>query len=141
MFGNNKERTPAQKAQRAQLGIFARLAGCAYLIYIMVKILRTPGEEANTSTVTIIAIIMLVLSVFVIAITLREFYFGLKSGRYKAATYYEEEAEEYLRRKESEDVETDEDADTELLGDNEDSFEDIPDNDDEDENPGEEPKE
>ena len=102
MFGNDKERTPAQKAQRAQLGIFARLAGCGYLIYIMVKMLRSPSEDTSPVFMTIIAIVMLALSAFVIVITIREFFIGLKAGRYSAATYYEEDLDEYMKNKVSE---------------------------------------
>ena len=99
MFGNNKNRTPSQKAQRAQLGIFVRLAACIYLIYILVKMLRTPSETTSPVFVTIIAIVMLALSALVIIITIREFLTGLKSGRYKASTYEEEDLNEYMNRK------------------------------------------
>jgi hypothetical protein len=102
MFGNNRERTPAQKAQRAQLGIVARLAGCGYLIYIMVKMLQTPSETMSRTVVIIIAAVMLTLSAFVIVITIREFILGLKTGRYKAATYEEEDLNEYLSNRAAE---------------------------------------
>ena len=46
---------------------------------------------------------MLALSAFVIVITIREFFIGLKSGRYSAATYYEEDLNEYMKNKASED--------------------------------------
>jgi flagellar biosynthesis/type III secretory pathway M-ring protein FliF/YscJ len=129
MFGNNRERTPAQRAQRAQLGIFARLAGCGYLIYIMVKMLQTPSETMPRTVVVIIAVVMLALSAFVIVITIREFIRGLQTGRYKAATYEEEELNDYLEKKAS-----GEDAGgvPELTGEGEPDDEDEHDDDDED---------
>lgn len=114
MFGSNKNRTPKQKAERAQLGIVARLAGCGYLIYIMVKILRTPSDTTPPVFKTVIAIVMLVLSIFVIILTLKEFVRGLKIGRYKASTYEEEDLQEYLKRKAAESGTADDDA--ELIG-------------------------
>lgn len=96
---NDKERTPKQRAERAQMSIFARLAGCAYLIYIMVKLLRTPSETAPaTQTTTIIAIIMIVLSIVVIGFTAIEFLRGLKTGVYKTSTYEDADLEAYLEK-------------------------------------------
>ena len=133
MFKNDKQRSPSQKAQRAQLGIFVRLAGCGYLIYIMVKLLQTPSEDAAMSptTVTIIAVVMIALSVFIIAITIREFIFGLKNGHYKTASYEEADLNDYLNNRAAEDQS---DVDPELIGtgddDEDDSEDDAEDEDD-----------
>ncbi len=106
MFGNNVQRTPKQKAERAMLGIFARLAGCGYLIYIMVKLLTTPSEDSTTLT-TVIAIVMLALSVIIIGMTIKDLIDGIKTGRFKASTYEEAELNEYLKRKAEEGGDTD----------------------------------
>ena len=111
MFGNKGPRTPSQQAQRAQLGIVARLAGCGYLIYIMVKILRTPSDSTSPMFMTIIAIVMVALSIFVIIITIREFFIGMKIGRYKAETYEAAHLEEYLKKQAAEET-----GKTELIG-------------------------
>ena len=90
----NFQRTPQEKAQRAKMSIFARLAGCAYLIYIIYQLLTTPQQGTmDTKTTTIISIVLMVLTVGVIAITVYDFFRGLKSGLFNAATY--EDADDF----------------------------------------------
>lgn len=89
-----RERTPQQQASRAQKGIFVRLIGCGYLIYLMVTLINTAREESSTSSSTwkyVVAGIMIVLSVAVIAVTLFSAYKSWKSGMFKANTYYSAE--------------------------------------------------
>lgn len=100
-----KERTPAQQASRAQMGIFARLAGCAYLIYVLYKLLSLPASERPNQTLTVlIAIVLIGGSAFIIAITVRDFLIDLKSGRYKQGSYESEESEGDAKNGETEDV-------------------------------------
>ena len=121
------------------MGIFVRLAGCGYLIYIMIKLMQTPSEDAAMSptTVTIIAVVMIALSVFVIAITIREFFIGLKNGQYKTATYEEADLNDYLKSRAAEESQADadpkrisegsedDDGDSENIDDAEDEDDDI----------------
>lgn len=101
MFKRDSQRTPKQKAERAQMSIFARLAGCAYLIYMMTKILRTPTDQLpNPQISTLIAIGLIILSIVVIGFTISEFVKGLKSGRYKANTYEQAELANHLANRE-----------------------------------------
>lgn len=91
MFKKDYERSPQEKAQRAKMSVIARLGGCAYLIYIMVQLLKTPANEVpKSSWITVVAIVMLVLSAGVIIITLMDLFRALKTGRFDAATYEDE---------------------------------------------------
>lgn len=103
MFNRNEHRTPSQRAQKAIMNIIARLAGCAFLIYFVVKLLMTPTEETpGTTTATIMAIVLLVLAAVVIGMTVFDLMRGLKSNRFSASTYEEQDLAEYLANKEAE---------------------------------------
>lgn len=102
MFKRNKERTPKQKAEKAQLNIFARLAGCGFLIYYTVQILKTPKDDIPGTTAVVIAIVFMVLAAFVIGMTIVDLVRGVQTGRYKASTYEDEELIDYLERKQAE---------------------------------------
>ena len=75
----------SKKRKGLKMGIFARLAGCAYLIYIMIKLLK-PDNAANTDGDNI-AIVMIVLAVVVIGITIYDLVRALKNGVFNASTY------------------------------------------------------
>lgn len=106
MFNRNVHRTPKQKAEKAVMNIIARLAGCGFLVYFVVKLINTPAEDRpDASTVTIITTILIVLAVFVIGITVLDFLRALKTGRFKTSTYDDEDLAEYLKNRE-EDAET-----------------------------------
>ena len=89
MFKKNIERTPQQKAQRAKMSILARLGGCAYLIYIMYQLIVPQPGTHPTQTMTIIAIVMIVLAVGVISFTIYDLVRSLKSGLLNASAYEE----------------------------------------------------
>ncbi|SHH65273.1 hypothetical protein SAMN02745823_00632 [Sporobacter termitidis DSM 10068] len=91
MFKKDYERTPQEKAQRAKLSVFARLGGCAYLIYILVQLLKTPPAEIPDSPWTVaIAVVLMVLAGVVIVITILELIRSLKAGLFNAEAYEEE---------------------------------------------------
>ncbi len=99
MFKRDLSRTPKQRAERAMLNIVARLGGCGFLIYFVVKILTIPPEEAPSQTVaTIIAIAFLLVSAVLIFITVQDLVAGFKTGRFKASTYEEQDLAEYLEK-------------------------------------------
>jgi len=89
-----RERTAREKANKAQMGVFARLIGCAYLIYLMITLLKTSGDATDGLNPTLkiaIAVVMLAISVFIISVTVIEFIRNLKSGYYKENTYFSPE--------------------------------------------------
>jgi hypothetical protein len=88
MFKKDFERTPQEKARRAQFSILARLGGCGYLVYIMVQLLQTPKEE-QTTLMVVLAIVLLAASVLVIVFTIYDLFRALKTGRFNPA-YYED---------------------------------------------------
>ena len=123
MFNKNKERTPAQEAERSLLGVVARLAGCAYLVYVIIKLFKEP--DLTSGRIALIGV-LIVAGLAVIAMTVIDFISKLKVGMFKPETYYTEEyleklkqeQEEYRREhpeefldEEEEDEETDEEAD------------------------------
>jgi hypothetical protein len=91
MFKKDFERTPQEKARRAQFSILARLGGCGYLVYIIVQLLRDPKSSPSTWA-TVFAYILLAAAVVVIGITIYDLIHGLKHGRFNAATYDDGEA-------------------------------------------------
>lgn len=96
MFKKDRQRTPQEKAQRAKMSIFARLAGCAYLIYILVQMLQTPREQMpGTSWPIIVAIVLIVLAAGVVALTIWDLFRGLKLGIFKAETYEAQAGESF----------------------------------------------
>lgn len=102
MFKRNSYRTPKQRADKAMLNIVARLGGSGLLIYFVVQLLKTPAEERpDATTATIISVIFLLLSAFVIFLTVQDLIIGIRTGRFKASTYEEMEAAELARSKEN----------------------------------------
>jgi hypothetical protein len=80
-------RTSAEKARRSQLNVFARLAGCAYLIYIIAQLFKSdyPGMS-GTMRITI-AVVFVVLTAALVAVTVVDFIKNLMAGSYKADFY------------------------------------------------------
>jgi len=105
MFKRDTHRTPKQKAEKAQLNIVARLAGCGFLIYYVIKLLKTPNEQTpGTTAATIVMIVLLVLAAVVIGITIMDLFRGYKAGRFNASTYEDDELTDYLANRESSSV-------------------------------------
>ena len=86
MFKKDFERTPQERARRAQFSIIARLGGCGYLIYIMVQLLQTPAES-RTTLMVVLAVILLAASAAVIVLTVYDLIRALKTGRFNPAMY------------------------------------------------------
>jgi len=84
-----KPKTSKEKAQKAQFGIFARLVGCAYLVYIIVKLLQTSDEDEvlNETLKIIILIVFSLAAVAIVTVTIIEFIRSLRAGYYKADAY------------------------------------------------------
>lgn len=84
-----RPRTSQQKAQRAQIGIAARVIGCGYLIYIVVEMFKTAPEEdsMNQNLKYAIAVVFIAAAAVIIVITLLELFRNLKGGFYKADAY------------------------------------------------------
>lgn len=88
-FFKPKPRTSQQKAQRAQVGIAARLIGCGYLVYIVIQMFQAaPEEDSMSMNVKIaIAVVFIAAAAALAVITLLEFFRNFKSGYYKADAY------------------------------------------------------
>lgn len=88
-FFQKRPKTSQQKAQKAQMGILARLIGCGYLIYVVVKLLGTSSEDDTMSPTIklVIAIFFLIAAAFVIFITVQEFIRNWRSGFYRTTSY------------------------------------------------------
>jgi hypothetical protein len=70
MFNRNTYRSPAQRANKAMLNILARLGGCGFLIYYVIKILTIPEEARPNPTMTIIiGIAFILVAAFLVVIT------------------------------------------------------------------------
>lgn len=99
MFNRDTNRTPKQRADKALMNIFARLGGCGFLVYFVVKLMTAPAEgKPDATTSTIISIIFLLVSAFIIFITIQDLVIGFKMGRFKASTYEEQDLAEYMER-------------------------------------------
>jgi len=89
IFGR-KAATAQQKAQRAQMRIFVRLACCAYLIYFVIVPLIQPASEEDTMSpaVRVVAIVAFILATAAILLfTIRELVVNWKAGKFKAGAY------------------------------------------------------
>lgn len=103
MFNHNEHRSPSQKSQKAVLNIIARLAGCGFLVYFIVKLMTAPKEQSpDTGIAMILGIVMIVLGIVVIGMTVLDGLRGIKTGRFKTSTYEEEDLAAYLAQKETE---------------------------------------
>jgi hypothetical protein len=93
-FKKDKNRTPREKAQKAKLGITARLCGCAYLIYVAVKLIKmtASGQTGiNPNVAYTIAGIIILFGAIIIFLTVAEFVSRAKNGNYKTINYYKGE--------------------------------------------------
>ena len=88
-FFKPRPKTSQQKAQRAQIGIAARIIGCGYLVYIVVQMFKiAPEDESMSMNVKIaIAVVFIAAAAVLAVITLLEFYRNFRGGFYKAETY------------------------------------------------------
>ncbi len=90
----NEPKTPGEKARRATLGIIARLGGCAYLAYIIYKLIKMSVEgTSGMSPAVVIAttVVMGLAAVVLIAFTIRDFFTGVKNQDYSMHKYYQDE--------------------------------------------------
>ncbi len=102
MFNRNAYRSPAQRASKAMLNIIARLGGCGFLIYFVVKILTIPeADRPDPTTTTIIGIVFILVSVFLIGITVMDGINGIRTGRFKASTYEALDMSDFLEKQEA----------------------------------------
>lgn len=102
MFKSDVTRTPKQRAERALMNIIARLGGCGFLIYFVVKVMTAPAEsKPDPTTTAIISIVFLLVSALVIFITVLDLVKGFRLGRFKASTYEEQDIAEYLEKQKS----------------------------------------
>ncbi|MDR3277884.1 MAG: hypothetical protein LBT12_03845 [Oscillospiraceae bacterium] len=86
---NKKERTPKQKAERAQMNIAVRLIGCAWLVKIIIDLLRNEEDPVSALSpwkIALIAVLMLAGGV-IIVLTVIDFIRSLKSGYYSARAH------------------------------------------------------
>ena len=91
---NDSERTPAEKARRNTFGAIARLGACAYLAYIIYKLIRMSASgESGMPTPVVIAItaVLGIAAVFLIAVTVRNFLTGVKNQEFSMHKYYQDE--------------------------------------------------
>jgi hypothetical protein len=82
-----KMRTSAEKARRSQLNVFARLAGCAYLIYIIVQMLSGESEGMSDTVRITVAVVFMVLTAVIVTVTVVDFIKNLMAGAYKEGFY------------------------------------------------------
>ena len=93
-FRPDENQSPREKARTAIMGIIARLAGCAYLVYIIFKIVRDAGGDDTGMSPTaayIICGLMGLATLFVLYLTIRDFTEGIKEHRFDSDRYYDEE--------------------------------------------------
>ncbi len=93
-FKKDKDRTPGEKAQKAQLRVAARLLACGYLIYIAVDLIKQTvrGEAPVKEPLAyLLAAVVLVPAAVIIILTVAEFVRDYKAGRLKKITFYQEE--------------------------------------------------
>lgn len=99
MFNNNTERTPAQQATRATLGVIARLGCAIYILTFIYKIWTSPDRGTAG---TIIGIVMLVADLVLLVLTIIDTVRMYKNGAFKEEHYY---TEEYLEKVHQEQLE------------------------------------
>jgi cytochrome c oxidase subunit IV len=88
-----KMRTSAEKARRSQMNIFVRLCGCAYLIYIIVQLVRDDSSGLSSRLRYTVAAVFILLAAGIVVVTLVDFVRNLKAGAYKAASYTDDTEE------------------------------------------------
>lgn len=110
-----KSHTPRQKAQKAQLGIAARLGGCALLISFVVKLLRMSPEDGGPSMTVkvVVAVVFVGATIAIVTMTALDFYRSWKLGMYNEGTYLTPEDIAEAEALKARDGELDEPADDE----------------------------
>lgn len=94
MSRKNKEYTPSDKARQFTLGSIARLGACAYLIYVVVTLIKgsIAGDAPMPLPVLIIIIALFaVVGAYLIFVTVKEVIRGVKNKEYSMHKYYQEE--------------------------------------------------
>ena len=114
-----KPKTAQQKAQRAQLRIFARLACCAYIVfYVVIPLIReTPEENGMNPTLMVFIVSAFIAIVAVIVVlTIIEIHRSHKSGLFKAEGYTDDEENPKVEvRKSESSIADDDDGDDEYI--------------------------
>lgn len=91
------ERTPGEKARRNTLSAIARLGACAYLAYIIYNLIRMSASgETDMPKAVVIAItaVLGLAALFIIVVTVRGFFSGLKNNEFSSQKYLQEELAE-----------------------------------------------
>jgi len=103
-FKKKEDASPSERATRSLLGIIARLGACAYLIYIVVKLVKNAAEgvEGVPMPLAIISAVVLgVAALFFAVITVMQFFRGVQNQDYSMHKYYAEDlAKQGLRMNE-----------------------------------------
>lgn len=97
MAKKEKEYSPSDKARQFTLGSIARVGACAYLVYIIVSLVKgaAVGEIDIPRPVLIIIIaIFAVVGAFLIYVTVKEVIRGVKNKEYSMHKYYVDELTE-----------------------------------------------
>lgn len=97
MAKKEKEYSPSDKARQFTLGSIARIGACAYLVYIIVSLLKgaAAGEIDIPRPVLIIIIaVFAVVGAFLIYVTVKEVIRGVKNKEYSMHKYYVDELTE-----------------------------------------------
>jgi hypothetical protein len=82
-----KMRTSAEKARRSQMNVFARLAGCAYLVYIIAQLVRDDTGGMSRGLRLAIAAVFGVPGAVIIGVTVVDFIKNFRAGMYKPSFY------------------------------------------------------
>jgi len=93
-FRKEENQSPREKARTATMGIVARLGGCAYLIYIMMKLIRSArsGESGMSPTTAYVIVgVMLAATLVVLLLTISDFMRGMREHQFDSQRYYDEE--------------------------------------------------
>ena len=128
------EKTPKEKASKAQMNIGVRLFGCAYLLYIVYTLILSAINKSSGISPTlaiIIAAVTLILALSVITLTVIEFVRGLKVGVYSEKAYIEADVDAALAMLDEEEEKAEIDAFEEKI--DEDDDDDLWDDEDDDE--------
>lgn len=94
MAKDKEKMEPAARARRSLLSMIARLGACAYLIYIVVKLVKESmaGVEGVSQPLAVItAVVLGVAAAFFAVITLMQFFRGIKNEDYSMHKYYAED--------------------------------------------------
>ncbi|MBQ8831299.1 MAG: hypothetical protein IJ017_06845 [Oscillospiraceae bacterium] len=94
MAKKNKEYSPSDKARQFTLGSIARVGACAYLVYIIISLIKgaMSGDAGMPIPVLIIIIaIFTLVGAYLMVAIIKEVIRGIKNKDYSMHKYYEEE--------------------------------------------------